>query len=324
MWLIAGGAGYIGAHVVDAFVRAGLDIVVLDDLSTGAPGRVPDPVPLVRADVGDFAAVVAALRRYGVTGVVHLASKKSVEQSVAEPEYYFRQNVVGTLTLLEAMVAAGVPRLVFSSSAAVYGEPRQELVTETSPTLPTCPYGDAKLMGEQMIRAVARARGLSWVALRYFNVTGAGGPGLGDPGLSNLVPLVLRAVETGRAPTIFGDDYPTPDGTCIRDYIHVTDLARAHVLCARRCESGAPVGEVYNVGRGEGTSVRQIMDAVERLVRPGLRPVTGPRRAGDPARVVGSSRKIQADLGWVAELGLDDMVRSAWQARTHQGVTASI
>jgi UDP-glucose 4-epimerase len=233
-WMITGGAGYIGAHVVRALRDAGEPVVVLDDLSTGDAKRLGDDVPLVAASVLDGERVAEALREHRVTGVVHIAAKKQVGESVDRPLHYYRENVTGLQTLLEAMVDVGVDRLVFSSSAAVYGMPDVDLVTEETPCLPMSPYGETKLIGERLVRAVGRAHGLRTVSLRYFNVAGAAAPELGDPGVFNLIPMIFERYQAGQAPRIFGEDYPTPDGTCVRDYIHVADIASAHLAAARR------------------------------------------------------------------------------------------
>lgn len=312
-WLLTGGAGYIGAHVLRALRDSGRDVVVLDDLSSGVAAKVPEGVPLIQASVLDRAAVAGALSDYDVTGVVHLAARKAVGESVERPLYYYRENVDGVLSLLEAMAETGARSLVFSSSAAVYGQPDVDLVREDSPTLPESPYGETKLIGEWAVRDAARVLGLSWTSLRYFNVAGAGADDLGDTAVFNLIPMVFRALSEGRRPQVFGDDYPTPDGSCIRDYIHVVDLASAHVAAAAQCEAGG-AAEVYNVGRGEGSSVFEVMDMVSRVIGRDVGAEVAPRRPGDPARLVASADRIRERLGWSATRGLEDMVASAWSA----------
>jgi len=248
-WMLTGGAGYIGAHIVRAFDAAGLPVVVLDDLSTGFRENVPSDVPFVQASVDDSESVRAALREHGVTGVLHLAAKKSVAESVEKPLLYWDENVGGMRSLLQSCVDEGVDRVLFSSSAAVFGNPPVDFVTEETPVAPMSPYGETKLIGEWMLRDLAAATGLRWAALRYFNVAGTGAPELADRSVTNLVPMTFRALTSGRNPQLFGDDYDTRDGSCIRDYIHVVDLAEAHAAAAARLDE-APIGEVFNVGRG--------------------------------------------------------------------------
>ena len=313
-WLLTGGAGFIGAHVLRSLQASGRTVVVLDDLSTGLARKVPDGVPVVRADVCDREAVRRALVDHGVTGVIHLAAKKAVGESVERPHYYYRQNVEGAMALTEAMVEAGVSRLVYSSSAAVYGSPDVDLVLESTPTLPVSPYGETKLVGEWVGRDLAAAAGLSVVALRYFNVAGAGADDLGDVGAFNLIPMVLRAYTRGERPQIFGDDYPTPDGTCVRDYIHVADLADAHVAAASRTEADQPGFGAYNIGRGIGSSVREVLDSVSTAIGEELDVDVVARRPGDPARLVGSVDLARSELGWTAARDLDAMTASAWSA----------
>src|SRR3954468_874972 len=231
-WLVTGGAGYIGAHVVSAMLEAGERVVVLDDLSSGEPARIPG-VPLVRGSVLDRVLLDRVLAEHAVRGVVHIAAKKSVDESVRRPLHYYRENVEGLRVLLEAVTSAKVGSFVFSSSAAVYGAPDVDTVHEATDCRPINPYGTTKLIGEWMLREVAAATGLRYVNLRYFNVAGSATPALTDRGVSNLVPMAFQRLEQGAAPRIFGDDYNTPDGTCIRDFIHVADVASAHVAAAR-------------------------------------------------------------------------------------------
>ncbi|MFF9200923.1 UDP-glucose 4-epimerase GalE [Streptomyces sp. NPDC014986] len=312
-WLITGGAGYIGAHVVRAMTGAGERAVVYDDLSTGLAGRVPDGVPLVVGSTLDEERVARALAGHQVTGVVHLAAKKQVGESVERPLHYYRENVEGLRVLLDAVTAAGVRSFVFSSSAAVYGMPDVDLVTEETPCAPMSPYGETKLAGEWLVHAAGRAGGLSTACLRYFNVAGAARPDLADTGVSNLVPMIFEKLTADLPPRVFGDDYPTPDGTCVRDYIHVVDLAEAHVAAARALRSSPGRHLTLNIGRGEGVSVREMIDRVNALTGRARPPVTTPRRPGDPARVVASADRAAAELGWKARHGIDDMITSAWQ-----------
>jgi UDP-glucose 4-epimerase len=312
-WLLTGGAGYIGAHVIRALQAGGRDVIVLDDLSTGVRDKVPAGVPFVEASVADQDAVLAALTEYDVTGVVHLAAKKAVGESVERPEFYYRENVDGMLSLLEAMAVAGTRALVYSSSAAVYGTPATEFVAEDAPLSPESPYGQTKVIGEWITANAAVNRDLSWVSLRYFNVAGAASPELGDTSVFNLIPMVFRALSQDTRPQVFGDDYPTPDGSCIRDYIHVADLADAHVAAAAAVEADV-IGEVFNVGRGEGVSVFEVMDMVSEVVGFDVAAEVGPRRPGDPAQLVATVEKIDAELGWSARHDLPAMVASAWEA----------
>ncbi|WP_151773202.1 UDP-glucose 4-epimerase GalE [Streptomyces abyssomicinicus] len=314
-WLVTGGAGYIGAHVVRVMAEAGERVVVFDDLSTGSADRVPSGVPLVVGSVLDGPLLERTMREHGVTGVVHIAGKKQVGESVRRPLHYYRENVTGLQTLLEAMTAAGAGALVFSSSAAVYGMPDVDLVTEDTPCAPINPYGETKLAGEWLIGAASRAHGIRSASLRYFNVAGAAGPELADAGATNLVPMVFERLESGAAPLVFGDDYPTPDGTCVRDFIHVEDIASAHLAAARRlAEAGEGTALVLNIGRGEGSSVREVVDRILKVTgNEHVAPEVAPRRPGDPARVVASADRIKEELGWSARHDLDDMIRSAWE-----------
>ncbi|MCS0602572.1 UDP-glucose 4-epimerase GalE [Streptomyces sp. LP11] len=320
-WLITGGAGYIGAHVVRAMTEAGERAVVYDDLSTGLAERVPAEVPLVRGSVLDGDLVARTLAGHGITGVVHLAAKKQVGESVERPLHYYRENVEGLRVLLEAVTAAEVPSFVFSSSAAVYGMPDVDLVTEETPCRPLSPYGETKLAGEWLVRATGRATGLATASLRYFNVAGAAAPELADTGVFNLVPMVFERLTQGAAPRIFGDDYPTPDGTCVRDYIHVVDLAEAHVAVARALASAPGTDLTLDIGRGEGVSVREMIDRIAAVTGHTRPPTVTPRRPGDPARVVASAARITTELGWHAKHDVQDMITSAWEGwlRHHPG-----
>ncbi len=314
-WLVTGGAGYIGAHVVREFLAAGLPVVVLDDLSTGDTGFVPRAVPFARGTILDGSLVARVLDDHGVTGVVHVAGFKYAGVSVQRPLFTYEQNVDGTTVLLAAMQDRGVDRIVFSSSAAVYGTPDVDLVTEETPRVPQSPYGESKLIGEWLLRDQEIAVGLRHTSLRYFNVVGSGDPSIRDTSPHNLFPLVFEALVEGRAPTIHGDDYPTPDGTAVRDYVHVTDIARAHVAAARRLDAGEPLEPAYNLGSGSGSSVAEIMAAVARVTGIAFEPVVGPRRAGDPARIAADGSLAARDLDWRMRHSLDDMVASAWAAR---------
>jgi UDP-glucose 4-epimerase len=312
-WLITGGAGYIGAHVVRAMTEAGEGAVVYDDLSTGIAERLPDGVPLVTGSTLDGELLARTLADHAVTGVVHLAAKKQVGESVDQPLHYYRENVEGLRVLLEAVTAAGVASFVFSSSAAVYGMPDVDLVTEETPCVPMSPYGETKLAGEWLVRATGRATGLSTASLRYFNVAGAAAPELADVGVFNLVPMIFEKLTEDAPPRIFGDDYPTPDGTCVRDYIHVVDLAEAHVAAARALQASPGRDLTLNIGRGEGVSVREMIDLVNAVTGYDRPPTVTPRRPGDPARVVASADRIARELGWKAKHDVQDMITSAWE-----------
>ncbi|MEV0124148.1 UDP-glucose 4-epimerase GalE [Streptomyces sp. NPDC050703] len=323
-WLITGGAGYIGAHVVRAMTEAGERTVVYDDLSTGIAGRVPEGVPLVVGSVLDGDTLRRALADHAVTGVVHLAGKKRVAESVERPLHYYHENVEGLRALLDAACASrparsstpssGVRNFVFSSSASVYGMPDVDLVTEETPCLPMSPYGETKLAGEWLVRAAGRAHGLTTASLRYFNVAGAASPELADTGVFNLVPMVFERLTAGEAPRIFGADYATPDGTCVRDYIHVADVAEAHVATARALTSAAPGTDLtLNIGRGEGVSVREMTDLINEVTGYDTPATITPRRPGDPARVVASAERIAVELGWTAKRDVREMVTSAWE-----------
>ncbi|TCJ00225.1 UDP-glucose 4-epimerase GalE [Aeromicrobium sp. IC_218] len=313
-FLVTGGAGYIGSHVVRAFGEAGLDVVVVDDLSSGHREFVPDDVPFAETSVLDTATLERFMTAHEVEGVVHLAAFKYAGVSVERPLHTYEQNVQGTASLLTAMEAAGVDRVVFSSSAAVYGTPDVDLVTEQTPTTPESPYGESKLVGEWLLRDLGRASSLTHTSLRYFNVVGSATPDLYDSSPHNLFPLVIKALREGRRPRIYGDDYPTPDGTCVRDYVHVADLAEAHVAAARRLVAGEPLEPVYNLGSGDGVSVRQIMSAFAAVTGTDVDPEVVPRRPGDPARIVASGKLAARDLGWTMRHTVEQMVASAWEA----------
>jgi UDP-glucose 4-epimerase len=311
-WLVTGGAGYIGAHVVRAMLDDGTSVVAIDDLSTGAADRVQD-APLVVGSVLDRGLLDRTIADHGVSGVVHIAAKKQVGESVADPLKYYRENVTGLATLLESCRDAGVDRFVFSSSAATYGLPDVDLVDEDVPGVPLSPYGETKLIGEWVMRDCATAFGLRYFSLRYFNVAGAASPDLGDPGVFNLIPMVFRELENGSRPKVFGNDYPTPDGTCIRDYVHVADIAAAHLAAARALDDGAS-SATYNIGRGEGSSVLDVIGVIGKVTGLDVTPEFVARRPGDPARIVAAVDRIRAGLGFTATRDLEDMVQSAWTA----------
>jgi UDP-glucose 4-epimerase len=314
-WLVTGGAGYIGSHVVRAFGAENIDSVVLDDLSSGHRAFVSPDTPFYEGSILDRALLDRIFSEQSIDGVVHLAGFKYAGVSVTRPLHTYTQNVTGMVTLLEAMAAAGSNKFVFSSSAAVFGTPDTEVVTEESPTRPESPYGESKLVGEWLLRDQARAVELHHTSLRYFNVVGSGYPDLRDTSPHNLFPLVFEQLVNGKVPYINGDDYPTPDGTCVRDYVHVQDLAISHVAAARRLAEGQPVERVYNLGSGKGLSVRQIMDSVARVTGIDFTPEIRPPRPGDPAQIVATGELAARDLDWKMRHSVDEMVASAWEAR---------
>jgi UDP-glucose 4-epimerase len=324
-WLVTGGAGYIGSHVVRALVESGRRVVVLDDLSSGHRQFVSPEVTFVEGSIVDRTAVDSALGAGSVSGgsvsetvsgVVNLAGFKYAGVSVQRPLHTFEQNVTGMQVLLAAMLDAGVPAIVFSSSAATYGTPDVDLVTEATPTAPESPYGQSKLAGEWLLHDLGVSSGLLHTSLRYFNVVGSGHPDLYDTSPHNLFPRILSALTTGETPMVFGTDYPTPDGSCVRDYVHVQDVAQAHVGAVEALEAGRPLEPVYNLGSGDGLSVLQIMDAVARVTGTPFVPQLRERRPGDPARIVASGERAARDLGWAMRHDVDAMVDSSWRAWT--------
>ncbi|MBX3312306.1 MAG: UDP-glucose 4-epimerase GalE [Microbacteriaceae bacterium] len=313
-WLITGGAGYIGAHVARDFVAAGKDVLVLDSLASGKRSFVGD-LPFVHKDLLDKNALADVFSKHPITGVVHLAGFKYAGESVQRPIHTYRQNVEATINLLDAMAEHGVKNLVFSSSAAVFGTPRTNLVTEDTPTSPESPYGESKLIGEWLIAAQAKAAPLNHVSLRYFNVVGSKYPEVFDTSPYNLFPKIFDMLLSGQTPIIFGSDYDTPDGTAVRDYVDVGDISAAHLVAAKRLEAGKKLEAVYNLGSGSGTSVAEIMDAMREVTGVAFDPEIGPRRAGDPDRIVASGEKAARDLDWRVTKTLAEMVKSAWNAR---------
>jgi len=316
--LITGGAGYIGAHVVRLLSERGERVVVVDDLSNGSESRLSGArlVPIDLTGEGARAAVADAIREHEVTSVVHLAARKQAAESVAVPEEYFRDNVGGLAAVVGACADTGVRRLVFSSSAAVYGTPAASTVNEATPPAPINPYGESKLIGEWLVRDAAAAHGIDAISLRYFNVAGAGWPDLGDTAPLNLVTIAIDRLRRGLAPVVFGDDFDTPDGTGVRDYIHVLDLASAHLaaLDALAASTGPARARVYNVGTGRGASVLEVFDRLRAASGIDFDAVVEPRRAGDPAAVVADPGRIADELGWRSTRTLDEMVSSAWSA----------
>lgn len=318
-WLITGGAGYIGSHIVRAFADAGEDVVVLDDLSTGYREFVPEGVPFVEGSIADPAAVNAALGDHPIVGVVHMAAWKYAGLSVERPLHFFHENLTGMQVLLEGVVEHGIERFVLSSSSSWYGTPTAELVEESAPPLPESPYGQTKVVSEWLLRDVALIHpSLRQTSLRYFNVVGSGPPELADHSPHNLFPKVFRAISAGEKPLVFGDDYPTADGSCVRDYVHVVDLAEAHVRAAQLLGGDTPLAPAYNVGRGEGFSVLEVLDAIRSATGNDFEHELRPRRPGDPARIVGSTELIERDFAWRARFDLAQMATSAWAAWQRQ------
>jgi UDP-glucose-4-epimerase GalE len=319
---VTGGAGYVGSHAVKTLAAAGYDVVVYDNLSAGhrvAVERIARAVPgrsvtLVVGDMLDRAALDRAMIDARPVAVMHFAARLDVGESVREPLGYYQVNVSGTLNVLGAMAAARVPAFVFSSTCAVFGETDAPL-DEDLPKQPVNAYGETKLAIERALPHIERATGIRWVALRYFNAAGADEGGLigeaHDPEI-HLIPRAIAAVARGADFTVFGDDYPTPDGTCIRDYVHVADLADGHVRALRRLEAGGASG-AYNLGTGTGMSVRQVLDAIGRVAGRPVPHLVGRRRAGDPARLVAKSDRAHHELGWRATRSLDEIVTTAWR-----------
>jgi UDP-glucose 4-epimerase len=319
-WLVTGGAGYIGSHIVRAFLADGIPAVVIDDLSTGHRSFVREDIPFYEGSILQRDVLDRIFTEHEIAGVVHLAGFKYAGVSVTQPLHTYTQNVTGMVTLLESMAAHGVALFVFSSSAAVYGTPTTDLVSEQAPTKPESPYGESKLVGEWLLHDQERATAsgpapLRHTSLRYFNVVGSGFEDLRDTSPHNLFPLIFERLVAGEVPYINGDDYPTPDGTPVRDYVHVSDLALSHVVAAKALEEGRPLQSIYNLGSGTGLSVRQIMDAVARVTGIDFTPEVRPRRAGDPARIVATGELAARDLDWKMRHAVDDMVASAWAAR---------
>ncbi len=311
--LVTGGAGYIGSHVARLL---GPSTVIVDDFSAGVETRVSglvvERIDLSSADAAAKLEVV--IREHGITAVVHLAAHKKVGESVERPEFYYLQNVGGFANVLTAMRNTRVDKLVFSSSAATYGMPDVELVKEDTLCQPINPYGETKLIGEWMARDAAVAWGLRHVNLRYFNVAGAGWPELADTEVANLIPIVFAAIKAGEKPKVFGDSYPTADGSCIRDYVHVLDLAKAHLSALEYLDRDDRDHATFNVGSGSGSSVFEVLDAIRRVTGNNFEAEVLPGRVGDPPRLCADTSRIEKLLGWRAESNLEEIVRSAWDA----------
>ena len=314
--VVTGGAGYIGSHAVRALVDAGHAVAVLDNLSAGHPESLPAGVPLVRAAIHDVDEVRRLLVDHRADAVMHFAAWLAVSESVQKPLEYYQNNVSGTLAVLEAMRAEAVRRFVFSSTCAVYGEPERVPIVESQPTQPINAYGETKLTIERALPHLERAHGLRWMALRYFNAAGAHPDGtIGEDHAVeiHLIPLAIQAAIGGKPLKVFGEDYPTPDGTCQRDYIHVCDLAEAHLCALAALEQGAP-SAAYNIGTGTPQSVRAVIDTVSRVVGRPVAWEAAPRRDGDPSMLYASSDRAQDELKWTPRYSdLEVIVRHAWQ-----------
>jgi len=314
--VVTGGAGYIGSHAVRALVDAGHAVAVLDDLSAGHPEALPKGVPLVRAAIHDRDAVYKLLLEHKADAVMHFAAWLKVGESVQKPIEYFQNNVTGTLAVLEAMRDANVLRFIFSSTCAVYGEPTSVPIVETLEKQPINAYGETKLMIERALPHLERAFGIKWIALRYFNAAGAhpdGAIGEDHADEIHVIPLAIRAATGGPPLKVFGEDYPTPDGTCLRDYIHVCDLATAHIRALEALERGA-ASDAYNIGTGTPHSVKSVIDTVSRVVGQPVAWQSAARRPGDPAVLYAASDRAQRELGWRPQYpDLEVIVRHAWQ-----------
>ncbi len=312
--LVTGGAGYIGSNTTLQLLDAGYDVIVADNLSRGHREKVL-PERLRQVDLNDTEGLLRVMAEQPIEAVIHFAAYIAVGESMKQPELYFKNNTAGSLSLLTAMVKANVKKIVFSSTAAVYGMPSKVPIPEDLPYAPINAYGESKVMVEQLLRWFDEIHGMKSVCLRYFNAAGADPQGRAgedhDPE-THLIPLMLRAIQTGTPMTLFGDDYPTPDGTCIRDYIHVTDLARAHIAAVKHLSAGGE-SKKYNVGTGSGFSVKEVLDAVERVTGKKVPHTMGPRREGDPAELVADSSRLRNEQGWSPVYsGIDQIVETAW------------
>ena len=314
--LVTGGAGYIGSHVVRLLKERGDKVVVIDNMSSGIASRI-EGIELIELDLAApeaVATISSAIERHKISSVIHFAARKQVGESVAKPEWYFEQNIGGMANLLTAMRATGVDRLVFSSSAATYGMPDVDMVREDALCQPINPYGQTKLVGEWMVANAARAWNLRGTNLRYFNVAGAGWPDLADTAVMNLVPIVFNALANGQKPVVFGNEYPTPDGSCIRDYVHVLDLAEAHLAALEYLDRDDRPFDTFNVGTGTGSSVLEVMEEVKKVSGVNFEFDIQAGRAGDPPALCADVSRIKETLGWTAKRSLSEIIQTAWDA----------
>lgn len=319
--LVCGGAGYIGSHAVHVLIEKGEQVVIVDNLQTGHRGALNPKAKFYEGDIRDASVLDKIFTENKVEAVIHFAANSLVGESMEKPLLYFNNNVYGMQVLLEAMVRHGVDKIVFSSTAAVYGEPKRVPIHEDDETCPTNTYGETKLTMEKMMKWVSRANGVRYVSLRYFNAAGAlpdGSIGEDHATETHLIPLILQ-VPTGRRDhiTVFGDDYPTPDGTCLRDYIHVVDLADAHVLALEYLRKGG-ASDIFNLGNGQGFSVKEMIAAAEKATGRSIKVEIGARRAGDPAQLIASSEKARSVLGWKPQFtDVEQVIGTAWRWHEH-------
>ena len=316
-WLVTGGSGYIGANIVDSLLKSGHKPIIIDDFSTGINSRIPKSLVVEKITLTDLAAINTVFKNSAISGVIHVAAKKKVGESIERPDYYWQENVGGFQNLIDAMKIHNVRNLVFSSSAAVYGSPELEsgqTISELAECSPLNPYGVTKLEGEILSKGLAESEGFKVAALRYFNVAGAGKPDLGDQFASNLVPIVFEAIDAKLSPAVFGNDYGTPDGSCIRDYVHVQDVAEAHVAAMALVESMKPGFEAINIGTGIGASVFEVLAMIQVVTGNEITPKIVGRRDGDPADLVANVTKAKMILGWESRYDLRETIQSAWNA----------
>lgn len=318
--LVTGGFGYIGSHITRLLQQSGQEVHVLDNADPMPQLQVSGSLRVDLSQEESVRTITEYLQNNQIDSIIHMAARKQVGESVEKPLWYYRQNIGGLTNLLEAAVSAGVSKFVFSSSAATYGTPPGGVAAESGQASPINPYGETKLIGEWLMRNVEKATGLKQLSLRYFNVAGAGWDDLGDPHALNLIPIIFRQIDRGEQPIIFGDDYDTPDGTCVRDYIHILDLAQAHIDALGYLERDDREFDVFNVGTGKGTSVAEVVAEVSQVTGVELNPVITARRAGDPASLTAAADRIQSAFGWKAQYGLTEIIQSGWDAHRHRSL----